>query len=105
MRTPHPWLTLAGDAIRCDLPVALMERAATTGFLAANALLADRGVRGQVLWTVPGRAVPLLRAVGAIAGVAHPVDRWPATRRGEGGHRYGQPGKRPVLRSAQRRSA
>lgn len=53
MRTPHPWLTLAGDAIRCDLPVALMERAATTGFLAANALLADRGVRGQVLWTVP----------------------------------------------------
>ncbi|MDP5309828.1 FAD-dependent oxidoreductase [Streptomyces poriferorum] len=69
VRTPHPWLALAGDAIRCDLPVALMERAATTGFLAANALLADRGVRGQVLWTVPrtGRS-PLLRAVGAIAG-------------------------------------
>ncbi|MFD3343545.1 FAD-dependent oxidoreductase [Streptomyces anthocyanicus] len=69
VRTPHPWLTLAGDGIRCDLPVALMERAATTGFLAANALLADRGVRGQVLWTVPrtGRS-PVLRAFGAIAG-------------------------------------
>nr|WP_282549653.1 FAD-dependent oxidoreductase [Streptomyces rochei] len=69
VRTPHSWLTLAGDAIRCDLPVALMERAATTGFLAANALLADRGVRGQVLWTVPraGRS-PLLRALGAVAG-------------------------------------
>ncbi|MEW2636274.1 FAD-dependent oxidoreductase [Streptomyces sp. NPDC048389] len=69
VRTPHPWLTLAGDAIRCDLPVALMERAATTGFLAANALLADRGVRGQVLWTVPraGRSA-VLRALGALAG-------------------------------------
>lgn len=69
VRTPHPWLTLAGDGIRCDLPVALMERAATTGFLAANALLADRGVRGQVLWTVPrtGRS-PVLRAFGAVAG-------------------------------------
>ncbi|MGW6564891.1 FAD-dependent oxidoreductase [Streptomyces sp. NPDC054975] len=69
VRTPHPWLTLAGDAIRCDLPVALMERAATTGFLAANALLADRGVRGQVLWTVPraGRS-PMFRALAAAAG-------------------------------------
>ncbi|MFB8760407.1 FAD-dependent oxidoreductase [Streptomyces nigra] len=68
VRTPHPWLTLAGDAVRCDLPVALMERAATTGFLAANALLAPRGVRGQVLWTVPraGRS-PALRALGALA--------------------------------------
>ena len=69
VRTPHSWLTLAGDAIRCDLPVALMERAATTGFLAANALLADRGVRGQVLWTVPraGRS----RALRALARLRH----------------------------------
>ncbi|MFF6877669.1 FAD-dependent oxidoreductase [Streptomyces sp. NPDC012474] len=68
VRTPHPWLTLAGDGLRCDLPVALMERAATTGFLASNALLAGWGVRGQVLWTVPraGRS-PLLRALGALA--------------------------------------
>ncbi|MEU4800352.1 FAD-dependent oxidoreductase [Streptomyces sp. NPDC023327] len=68
VRGPHPWLALAGDAVRCDLPVALMERAATTGFLAANALLAERGVRGQVLWTVPraGRSVAL-RALGALA--------------------------------------
>ncbi|MFC5958418.1 FAD-dependent oxidoreductase [Streptomyces pratens] len=69
VRTPDPRVALAGDAIRCDLPVALMERAATTGFLAANTLLADRGVRGQVLWTVPrsGRS-PALRALGALAG-------------------------------------
>ncbi|MFF8596312.1 FAD-dependent oxidoreductase [Streptomyces sp. NPDC015220] len=63
--TPHPRVTLAGDAIRCDLPVALMERAATTGFLAAGALLAGWAVRGQTLWTVPraGRS-PALRALG-----------------------------------------
>ncbi|MEO3761852.1 FAD-dependent oxidoreductase [Streptomyces sp. B8F3] len=66
--TPHPRVTLAGDAIRCDLPVALMERAATTGFLAAGALLSAWGVRGQTLWTVPraGRS-RLLRALGAWA--------------------------------------
>ena len=29
--TPQPGLALAGDGIRVDLPVALMERAATTG--------------------------------------------------------------------------
>ncbi|GAA2256690.1 FAD-dependent oxidoreductase [Streptomyces indiaensis] len=74
VRTPLPWLTLAGDGLRCDLPVALMERAATTGFLASNALLAEWGVRGQALWTVPrsGRS-RLLRALGALA--EHPVRR------------------------------
>ena len=56
VRTPDPAIVLAGDAIRCDYPVALMERAATTGFLAANALLADRGLRGHDLWTVPMRS-------------------------------------------------
>ena len=54
--TPDPRLVLAGDGVRCDLPVALMERAATTGFLAANRLLADAGVRGHDLWSVPMRA-------------------------------------------------
>ncbi|PRC62226.1 isorenieratene synthase, partial [Mycobacterium sp. ITM-2017-0098] len=34
--TPHHGLALAGDGIRIDLPVALMERAATTGLAAAN---------------------------------------------------------------------
>ncbi|MFF8288731.1 FAD-dependent oxidoreductase [Streptomyces sp. NPDC016309] len=55
VRTPHPGLVVAGDLVRTDLPVALMERAATTGFLAANALLEQWGVQGQTLWTVPGR--------------------------------------------------
>ncbi|WP_181769052.1 FAD-dependent oxidoreductase, partial [Streptomyces albidus (ex Kaewkla and Franco 2022)] len=59
--TPHPRLALAGDAVRTALPVALMERAATTGFQAANAVLATWGVRGQTLWSVPvrGRCAPL----------------------------------------------
>jgi isorenieratene synthase len=66
--TPHPRVVLAGDAIRCDLPVALMERAATTGFLAAGALLRAWDVRGQTLWTVPRRGrSPVLRALGAAA--------------------------------------
>jgi len=62
--TPHPTLMLAGDLVRTDLPVALMERAATTGFLAANALLRRWGVRGHPLWTVPrtGRS-RMLRAL------------------------------------------
>jgi len=53
--TPDPRVVLAGDGIRCDLPVALMERAATTGFQAANQLLASWGVTGHDLWSVPTR--------------------------------------------------
>ncbi len=64
--TPDPAVMLAGDLTRVDLPVALMERAATSGLQAANALLAGWGVRGHELWTVPtrGRSAPL-RAVAA----------------------------------------
>lgn len=51
--TPYPGLVLAGDGLRVDWPIALMERAATTGVLAANQLLAGWGVRGEDIWTVP----------------------------------------------------
>ncbi|MBA8794871.1 isorenieratene synthase [Friedmanniella endophytica] len=66
--TPDPRLLLAGDGIRCELPVALMERAATTGFQAANTLLAGWGRPGQDLWSVPTGArhrvsAPLRRAM------------------------------------------
>ncbi|MFE6787952.1 FAD-dependent oxidoreductase [Streptomyces sp. NPDC057680] len=59
--TPDPTVTVAGDLVRTEYPVALMERAATTGFLAANAHLRRWGLRGQTLWTVPvtGRSAPL----------------------------------------------
>ncbi|HEX2298579.1 MAG TPA: FAD-dependent oxidoreductase, partial [Pseudonocardiaceae bacterium] len=67
--TPDPAVVLAGDLTRVDLPVALMERAATSGFLAANALLAGWGLRGHPLWSVPtrGRFAPL-RAAAARFG-------------------------------------
>jgi carotenoid phi-ring synthase / carotenoid chi-ring synthase len=61
VRTPFPGLVLAGDGIRIDLPVALMERAASTGWHAANCLLARWGLAGHELYTVPtrGRLAPL----------------------------------------------
>jgi carotenoid phi-ring synthase / carotenoid chi-ring synthase len=67
--TPHPTLALAGDGIRVDLPVALMERAATTGWTAANHLLAHWGLAGHTLHTVPirGRS-PILRRLATEKG-------------------------------------
>ncbi|WP_307835726.1 FAD-dependent oxidoreductase [Phycicoccus sonneratiae] len=64
--TPDPRVVLAGDTVRCDLPVALMERAATTGWLAADALLTGWGRPGHGVWSVPltsrlGRAPGLAR--------------------------------------------
>ncbi|OYO18310.1 isorenieratene synthase [Enemella dayhoffiae] len=55
--TPCDWLVLGGDWVRCDYPVALMERAATTGILAANRLLEGWGAAGEDLWTVPMRGL------------------------------------------------
>ncbi|WP_426937226.1 FAD-dependent oxidoreductase [Brevibacterium sp. LE-L] len=60
--TPLPGLVLAGDHIRCELPVALMERAATTGYLAANELLADWRVEGTPIWS-PSRQGMLRRGL------------------------------------------
>ena len=59
--TPVPGLVLAGDGIRIDLPVALMERAASTGWHAANCLLARWGLAGHTVYSVPtrGRLAPL----------------------------------------------
>lgn len=62
--TDWPNLTLAGDWIRCDYPVALMERAATTGFLAANHLLESWNVTGQDLQSPPRRGLLRRSAVG-----------------------------------------
>ncbi|MFJ4440344.1 FAD-dependent oxidoreductase [Streptomyces sp. NPDC088923] len=69
VRTPDPAVMVAGDLVRTGLPVALMERAATSGFLASNALLSGWGLRGQTLWTVPvrGRSA-VLRALVRAAG-------------------------------------
>ena len=63
VRTPDPRVVLAGDAVRCDLPVALMERAATTGWQAADRLLSGWGLPGHGVWSVPmgSRLGPLPR--------------------------------------------
>jgi isorenieratene synthase len=68
VRTPDPRVVLAGDGIRIDLPVALMERAATTGWAAANHLLGGFGLAGHAVRTVPNRGrSALLRRLGALA--------------------------------------
>lgn len=67
VETPDPRVVLAGDGIRCALPVALMERAATTGWLAANALLTRRGLPGHDVWSVPVQ--------GTLRPVARPLRR------------------------------
>ena len=54
-RHPRPAAGAGRRRVRCDFPVALMERAATTGFQAANALLGRWGLAGHDLWTVPTR--------------------------------------------------
>jgi isorenieratene synthase len=65
--TPLQGVVLAGDGIRIDLPVALMERAATTGWSAANRMLEHFGIRGHPLHTVPnqGRMGILSRLAGS----------------------------------------
>ena len=73
MATPQRGLTLAGDGIRIDLPVALMERAATTGLAAANTLLDQFGVAGHDIYTVPvrGRSSVLRRLAGRVERQVH----------------------------------
>jgi isorenieratene synthase len=67
--TPQAGLVLAGDGVRIDLPVALMERAATTGWSAANHLLRSWGIAGHELCTVPTRGrSALLRSLAERQG-------------------------------------
>jgi carotenoid phi-ring synthase / carotenoid chi-ring synthase len=55
--TPHPRVKLAGDHVLLGFPTALMERAVTTGFVAANELLSPMGVSPEPIWSVPPRGV------------------------------------------------
>ncbi|MFC4003279.1 FAD-dependent oxidoreductase [Prauserella oleivorans] len=70
--TPVAGLMLAGDGVRTDLPVALMERAATTGWQAANRILGAWGIAGHDLTTVPvrGRSAVLRRLAGRLSDQA-----------------------------------
>lgn len=53
--TPFGNVALAGDYVKLPFPTALMERAASSGFLAANHLLDRWDVRGEPLWSIPPR--------------------------------------------------
>jgi isorenieratene synthase len=53
--TPYGNIALAGDYVKLPFPSALMERAAASGFLAANLLLDRWDVRGESLYTIPSR--------------------------------------------------
>ena len=51
--TPFDGVALAGDMLKLPIPSALMERAAASGFLAANRLLAGQQVRPEPVRSVP----------------------------------------------------
>lgn len=64
VQTADPAVTLAGDYVRLPFPAALMEAAVSSGFLAANTLLAAHEVTGETLWSVSPRG--LLTRGGAL---------------------------------------
>lgn len=55
--TELPNLMLAGDFVKLPIPSALMERATTSGILAANHLLAPLGVESEPVYSVPRRGL------------------------------------------------
>jgi isorenieratene synthase len=55
--TPFGNLALAGDFVKLPFPTALMERAVSSGFLAANTLLDRWDVRGEPLSSIPVRGL------------------------------------------------
>lgn len=57
VRTGDPTLLLAGDWVRLPFASALMERAATTGVLAANDILTRAGARAEPATTVRPRGL------------------------------------------------
>jgi len=53
VETPLQGLAIAGDFVTMPIPCALMERAAASGFLAANTVLATLGVVAEPIRSVP----------------------------------------------------
>ncbi len=81
VRTALPGLTLAGDWVGVPVPSALMERAATTGMLAANRILSAHGLPVEPIWSVPPRGLLTSRSGAKRRGPVRrarsldPVDR------------------------------
>lgn len=65
--TATPGLALAGDYVALPFPSALMERAATSGVMAANHLLSERGMSAEPIRTIPPRGLlaPIRSWLGA----------------------------------------
>ena len=55
--TGIPGLVLAGDWVKLPFPAMLMEAAASSGLLAANALLRAEDLREEPVWSVPPRGL------------------------------------------------
>ncbi len=53
----HPQLMIAGDFVRLPFPSALMERAVTSGFLAANHLLQQQGLPTVPIHRIPSKGL------------------------------------------------
>ena len=57
VETPFPGVSIAGDFVKLPIPSALMERAAASGFLAANHLLAEIGVAPEPISSISSRGM------------------------------------------------
>jgi isorenieratene synthase len=57
VRTDADGVYLAGDWVRTRFPSALMERAAASGAVAANAILHRHGARPNQIWSIPSRGL------------------------------------------------
>jgi carotenoid phi-ring synthase / carotenoid chi-ring synthase len=57
VQTPTSAVVMCGDLVKLAFPTALMERAVSSGFLAANALLSQWGVASEPVWSIPTRGV------------------------------------------------
>jgi isorenieratene synthase len=57
VRTDADGLHLAGDWVRMAFPSALMERAAASAVLAANAILHRHGAHPEQVWSIPTRGL------------------------------------------------
>jgi carotenoid phi-ring synthase / carotenoid chi-ring synthase len=68
VRTPTVGLAIAGDLVRVPFPTALMERAVSSGILAANELLDRWGLAPEPVWSIP------------TTGVLTKLQRWQRTR-------------------------
>jgi len=55
--TAVPGVYLAGDWVRMDAPVALMEGAVASGIAAANAVFAEERLARDPIWSVPAQGV------------------------------------------------